>query len=189
MERLFQGIKALVKGFFDLCSEPKCVHDQTEYVTAKKWAKAVRLLYAGFLALTIAEIILLPFALPIIDDLVPFPPFLICVLFPFYFLLVNWGYATLIVYIKTIVKSVWKTAKVGYEVGKNVQETHVEVTHEFGNTYSVSSHTHDKRFIGAYIAACAQFFLWVVFCIYIGPFLTFKKLNRTMQNIKAYENQ
>ena len=115
------------------------------------------------------------------------PPFLGYILIPPYVLLTSWGYATLITYFPDIIKSVFKAGKTGFEAGEKIETTHIRVTYEYGNNYKVSSTTENKGCLFGFLGVTIQFIIWAFFCVYIGPFLTFKKIIGSRKNLKQYK--
>ena len=189
MNDFIAALKVFVKNLFVEYSTPKEIETARDYRNAKKWVKKVSALYIGF---TVFAVISAVAGIAILDLLIPsvgiIPKVIITVLCMPLFLLTNWGYATVITYFPEIIKSVFKAGKTGFEVGLNVETTHVQVSHEYGNTYSVSATTENKGFLFGYIAAVVQFIIWAFFCVYIGPFLTFKKIRKSIKNLKQYKD-
>ena len=186
MENFIKAVLDMLRDFFVSCSKPLEVNDREECDCAKGWLKRTCILYAVFSVFAFFEIILF-FALYRLLDLPQMLIYILGVLMPALLLLTNWGYATLISYLPSIVKSVIEWVKGGYNVGKNFETTHVQVTHEYGNRYNVSSYTENKGCLFAVVAGVLRLFIWAFFCVYIGPFLTFKKITGSIKNIKGYQ--
>ena len=184
MGQLMTWLKLLFKNFIAMYSEPDPIHDLGDYRKVKKWVKKVRKLFWGFSIVAAIEIILALALANAFDR--PLVIAAAVVLFPPMLLLTNWGYATMILYLPQIFKSVLKSGRSGYRVGEQVETTHVRVTHEYGNQYRVSSHTENQGCLFAYIAGIAKFCVWAFFCVYIGPFVTFKKLRSSLRNLAEY---
>lgn len=182
MNNLTQAIKAMIQSFFDSCSKPREINNEIDYRTSKRWVKKMRTLYIVFTVFAVIESIIF-ILIPNESDL---PDILSKIIFPPALLLTNWGFATMINYLPEIIKSVSEAGKAGYEVGETVETTHVEVTHEYGNNYRVSAHTENKGCLFAFIAGMIKFMIWSIFCVYVGPFLTFKKIAGTVNNMKNY---
>ena len=102
-----------------------------------------------------------------------------------------WGVATIILNFREIfdIKKMIETGKIGYTVGKEFKETHINVTHEFGNQYKVTSHTENKGCLFAFVAVFIRFLAWMYFSVIIGAFLTLKKLIQSLRNIKEYKEK
>ncbi len=175
------GIKAFIKKFLKDGSTAEPIHDRSDYRRVKKWVKKVRRLYIVF---PILEILMLLLTLPFAKDL-EMPLFGYVILLPMS-VLTGWGYATLILYLPQVIKTVIRTGSMGFKVGENMETTHVNVTHEYGDTYKISSHTENKGCQFAFIAGILTFMIWVVFCVYIGPFITIKKIRDSLDNLKNY---
>ena len=150
----------------------------------KKWVKKVSILYIVFTILALLGIPLVCLSLPSFD----IPQALFYIIIPPYLLLTSWGYATLITYLPEILNSTFKAGKTGFEVGEKFQTTHIRVTHEYANNYRVSSTTNNKGCLFGFLGGMIQFILWAFFCVYIGPFLTFKKIIKSKENLKKYKS-
>ncbi len=96
------------------------------------------------------------------------------------------GLATMKMHSKEVFKSAWTAAKFGYEVGEKIQTTHVDVTHEYGNTYKVSTRTEDKGLLVAVICVSCIVISWMAYCVYKGTFLTMKKIKASKENLSKY---
>ena len=155
------------------------------------WMKRVKKLYGAFTVIAILFIIvggaggkLVTQLFDVDIPIVIFVPLMIPLT-----LLTNWGYASLILHFKDVVRSVFKSATAAYQVGEKIETTHYEVRHEYGNTYSVSSHTENKGCLFAGLAIMGRFWLWAFFCIYIAPFLTYKKYQKSKVELKKYKKE
>ena len=89
-----------------------------------------------------------------------------------------WGVATFILNAREIfnIKKMVELGQIGYTIGKEIKETHVKVTHEFGNQYKVTSHTENKGCLFAFVAVFIRFIGWMYFSVIVGAVLTLKKL-------------
>ena len=178
-------IKALIKNFFDSCSTAEPINDLGDYYRVKRWVQKIKKLYFVF---TVLSVIFIFFACAMALESKEENAFLFVVTSPL-MILSGWGYATLIMYFPQVIKDVISWGSQGYKMGEQFETTHVQVTHEYGNRYRVSSHTENKGCLFAVIAGIARFMVWAFFCVYIGPFLTFKKLRRSIQNLNNYKAQ
>ena len=176
-------IKKFLKYLFVKYSTPQEIKTARDYRYVKKWVKKISILYTVFTIAALLEIPLVCLLLPLFE----IPKILGYILITPYLLLTNWGYATLITYLPEIIKSTFKAGKAGYEVGEQFETTHIQITHEYGNTYRVSSSTENKGCLFGYLAVMIQFLIWAFFCVYIGPFLTFKKITKSKENLKQYK--
>ncbi len=191
LDNLKAAIREFFKRFFATFSTADPINSDEDYYKVKKWIKRTEGLYVLFSILAIFFTFIVTIGAILFNDEMGVPValilFLSCTLMPVMYLITGWGYATLILNAKRIAKSVFRTARAGYEEGKKVQETEVTVTHEYGDTYKVSSRTNDKGFEFGMFAGMFQFLIWAFFCVYIGPFLTFKKLRASKENMKVYK--
>lgn len=183
MDNLIDIIKNFLKDLFVKYSTPQEIETVRDYRYVKKWVKKVSTLYIVFTILALLGIPLVYLLLPLFD----IPQILGFILIPPYLLLTNWGYATLITYFPEIVKSVFRAGKTGFEVGEKFETTHIQVTHEYGNNYRVSSTTDNKGCLFGFLGGMIRFIIWAFFCVYIGPFLTFKKIIKSKENLRQYK--
>ena len=184
---MLNNLKLKIQYYIQIVSGEITIQNQEDYEMARKWLKKATVicgictvlgfiygLIIGIVGLTSSEI---PFGVLSI---------------PLGFILGEWafwGVAAFLLNIRQIfnIKKMVQLGAIGYAVGKQFKETHVNVTHEFGNQYKVTSHTEDKGCLFAFIAIFIRFFGWMIFSVYVGAFLTAKKLRLTTRNIKAYQ--
>ena len=183
MNGFMKIIKVWLKNFFDSCSTADPINDLSDYYRVKSWILKVKILYSFFSVVAVIAILFVLSKPELFADL----PFYMYLVAPALMLLTGWGYATLIMYLPKIIKDVVSWGSTGYNVGEKFETTHVRVTHEYGNTYRATAHTENKGCLFAVIAGVARFMIWAFFCIYIGPFLTFKKLRSSIENINNYK--
>ncbi len=182
MNTFIMGIKALIKHFIAVGSKAEPIEDLSDYRRVKRWVKKICILYGTATVIAILAIVMLP----ALSSFFEYPSVFVYIIAPPMILLTCWGYATLIMYLPDVIKSVIKSGSTGYKIGENIETTHVEVTHEYGNTYKVSSYTENKGCLFAVIAGTARLMVWTFFCVYIGPFITFKKLRNSIKNLRHY---
>ena len=180
-------IKEIFKHFYNTYATAEKINNAEDYEKQKAWLTKIKRLYKWSIIIAIVGAIIGVLFISKITEV----NILICVLFsvlfmPFMFLCF-WGYASMGLYFKPMIKSIWNATKFGYKTGEKIKETHITVSHEFGNTYKVSSHETDKGVLFAYIMSAVCFFGWVVFCVYVAPFLTYKKAKNTIKSLKEYE--
>lgn len=180
-----ETLKLMIKSFFKTCTAVEPINDLSAYYKAKRWVIKVCILYTVFSVIAIAVISFMLSAASYMASLTETPTSIFFVAIPLIFL-TCWGYAMLILYAPQIFKSVIKFGSTGYHIGEKIETTSVKVTHEFGNSYRVSSSTENKGCLFAVIAGMIRFFVWAFFCVYIAPFLTLKKLIKTINSIKGY---
>ena len=180
-----KALKYFIKSFISASSTSEEVSDSADYSRVKKWVIKVCVLYAIFSTIAIIAISVV-YTYP---ELFPFPMDFLSLLYPVFIFLTCWGYATLIIYLPQVVKSIAKFGKAGYKVGEQIETKHIRVTHEFGNNYTVSSYTENKGCLFSFITGFATFFVWAFFCIYIGPFLTVKKLFGSIKRLSKYKTK
>ncbi len=127
--------------------------------------------------------------IPSYPEFIELPSVIAHIAIPIVSMLTCWGFATLLLYLPRVLKSVGKSAVKGYEIGDSIKTTHISATHTYGNNYKVSSYTESNGCLFAIFGGVAGFFLWAVFCVYIGPFLNFRKIVLSMKNIAKYRRE
>lgn len=177
--------REIIKFFALYSSSGDAINDLADYYKVKRWVKKVIFLYAFFSVLALLTTIM-SFSVQVqFDELQG----LSYIFLPIMFLWTSWGYASLILHFKEVLKSVIKAGSTGYRVGEQFQTTHYEVRHEYANKYSVSSRTENKGCLFAFIAGGIRFLIWAFFCVYIAPFRVFKKIRNNIKNLKSYNPQ
>ncbi len=187
MNSLTQAIKIEIKKFFRIYSSKDEINDLGDYYKVKKWVQKVKVLYGVFSVIALIATIVEFVIACTFEGISEIPPIALCVLLPFFNFFFNWGWASLVLNFKDVVKSVMKSGASGYQAGEQVQTTHYQVRHEYANTYRVTAHTDNKGCLFAVFAGMGRFFLWAAFCIYVAPFLTLKKLKHNVENMRKFE--
>ncbi len=182
MKAFITIIKNLIKYFFNAYGKAEPIKDEDDVLKSKKWLKKVIVLYSAFPIL--GMIIAARFIAPTISE----PDLSLALLFPL-MLLASWGFASMFLYFKQMIKVIFNAGKIGYTVGSQIKTTHVDVTHEYSNTYKVSSHTTNKGILFTIIAVFVGYMCYGYFCILIAPFLTCKKIISTVKNLQKYKAQ
>ncbi len=175
---MIKTIKNIFKYFFYVYSTPTPIQNDESVLKAKRWLKKVAIIYSIFAAAA-----LLLFFVATFKGL-PFPT---NILFLPLFALAASTFASMALYFKQMVKTIYKAAKFGYAVGDQIRTTHVTVTYEYSNTYKATSHTESKGLLFALIAGLICYMCWGYFCMFVAPFLTVKKIKATLKNIREYE--
>lgn len=190
MEAFKSIIKNIVKRFVNIYSLPDPINNEEDVEKAEQWKNKVVKLYGIFSILGIATCFLgglIIYVGILANESMNFGVLLICCVLAIPLtLLTNWGYASMILYFKKMVKSIWEATKIGYQIGEQVKTTEIDIKHEYGNTYKVSKNTYDKGLLFAYITAVAGFVVWAFFCVYVAPFLTYKKYKNTKIALQEY---
>lgn len=155
------------------------VENNSDYTRVKRWVNKATALYVVF---TIFAIIITVVAI-ITGSFSGYIPFLI----PFVSILASWGFATIIMNFKLLVKSMVSAGINGFQDGEQIQTNHVSVSHDYGNRYKVSTYTEHQGCAGAMIYGFINFFVWAFLCVYVCPFLTLKKIGNSKKNLKKFK--
>ena len=133
------GLK--IKQYFQIVSGAITIQCQEDYIKARAWLKKATILCGicsvlGLVYGLIVGTVVLHNKIPLLS----IPIGLVLGQWSF------WGVATFLLNIREIlnIKKMIELGKIGYDVGKEFKETHINVTHEFGNQYKVTAHTEDK---------------------------------------------
>ncbi len=176
-----------IKVFINDCAKAEIIRSINDCRRVKRWLVKTILLYLIFSAVAILAAIIISNA-PTYPEFFGISTELANIVVPILSVLVCWGFATLFMYLPQVLGTVGKTAAKGFEIGDSVKTTHVNVTHEYGDYYKVSSHTESSGCLFALFGGLAGFFLWAVFCVYIGPFINFKKIAISIKNIAKFSS-
>ncbi len=179
------GTLKFITVFTKKCSKPEQIRSVNDCRRVKRWIAKTVVMYVVFSI--IAAIISIAIAsIPSYPDFIELPTTMAYILVPLVTVLTCWGFATLIMYLPQVIGSVGTAAAKGYEIGESIQTTHVTATHEYGNTYRVSSYTENQGCLFLVFGGLIGFLIWAVFCVYIGPFINFKKIIVSSKNIKNF---
>ncbi len=181
-----ETIKIFLKNFSNKFSVVNDVTNEEEFLKTKKWVKKARKLFRRYTIISIIIAMVLAYLTSIVIH--PALAIFLDLIYLITFELSGLGCATIKLYFKEVKKSAWQAAKFGYQVGEHIQSTEVNVTHEFGNTYKISSRTTNRGLLFAIICASAILISWAFFCCYKGSFLTIKKIKLTKQKLEEYIN-
>ena len=180
---MLKKLKLKIKYYFIIVSEAIVIQCDEDYTYALAWLKKAKVLCSvcSVLGIMYGFAIGISGVLPV--DVLSMPIGLFLGQWSF------WGVATFILNIREIlnIRKMIEMGKLGYNIGKEFKETYVNVTHEFGNKYKVTSHTENKGCLFAIIAIFMRFIFWMSFSVFVGAFLTVKKLIHTSHNIKDYQ--
>ncbi len=185
---MIETVKAFLAKFKQKFSAAEEINNDDDYDKVKKWVKKTTKTYkkATIIAVIISILIIILFASSGMAD--GFLLLLIGIIFTAVEIVAAWGIATMKMHKKEVRKSAWQFAKYGYLVGEQIQETHVDVSHEFGNTYKVTTRTENKGLLFAVISVSIILITWGAYCIYLGSFLTMKKIKLSKENLAEYKN-
>ncbi len=171
-------LKFKIKQYIRIVSDAIAIRCDEDYVEALAWLKK------AMIVCTICSTLGILYGLMIgISGLLPV--FIGLILGQWSF----WGVAAFILNFREIfnIKKMVELGKMGYNVGKEIKETHINITHEFGNQYKVTAYTENKGCLFASISIFIRFLGWMYFSVIVGAFLTAKKLIQTVVNIKDYQ--
>lgn len=178
---MIKAIKNIFMYFFRVYNSPHVVTNNEEALKAEKWLKKLNIFFAVFSLLSMAFLF---FSFSSIEG------------FSWQYLLIvplgvimGSGYTCMALYFKPMMKYIFTAAKVGYQAGAEIRTTHVNVSHEYGNNYKVTSHTEHKGFLVSLIFGFIAFYFWLVFCLWVAPFCTYIKARKAVKTLQAYRLQ
>lgn len=185
-------VKTFLKKFSERFSNVEEIENDEGYNRVKKWVKKTQKSYkkSTFFMVLLSCI----FAIVISNLLKKFNGwgflgYVLPLIFLPIYVLVGWGLTTVKMHFKEVAKSAWKAARYGYQIGETIKTTHVNVSHEFGNSYKVTSTTEDKGILFACIGMMCILGTWATYCTYKGSFLTFKKIKASKIKIEEYHTR
>lgn len=173
--------------YLHACKDAESINNNSDYCRIKKWKNKASTMYITFSIIATVAVIAI-FSSPTLFSFIQVPKALAYFAVPFTAYFTAWGYATIFLNFKLFIKSVFKAGKDGYAIGEQVQTTHVNVRHEYGNQYSVRTETEHQGCIVAMISGFINLFVWAFLSVYICPFLMFIKIKTTDKNLKAFKN-
>ncbi len=182
LDRLLQKIKAFTKKCVNDDFEAKPIHDKSDYREVQQWVQSITKKYIAFpVGFLLFYFVFFSWAFLISDASV----FTYILIIPA-LILAGWGMANMWIYRSRVFKSVEKGGRAGYQAGEQIQTTHIDITHEYGNTYRATARTENKGCLFMVIGGMIKFLGWAFVCVYFIPFYTLKKLRDSIQNLKQY---
>ena len=180
-----------ISALINNCKTPEPINNKSDYTRVKKWVKRSKSLYTAFSVISvvltfivfIAAVVILEKAAGISFN---FITFLAGIVYLLVSVLTGWGFASMILNFKLMVGSVLGAAAAGNRAGEQIQTDHISVR-QYGNSYRVTKHTENEGCVMAMIYGFINLFVWAFLCVYVCPFLTFKKIERSRQNLHKFE--
>lgn len=183
-----------IKTLLHISKTTEPINNKSDYTRVKKWVKRATKLYVAFTIIAIIITVLFSNASSMLldefstmDELSEGIAILAKIVMLFVSLLTAWGFATMILNFKLMIKSMWSSGLAGYRVGEQIQTNHVSVRHEYGSTYKVTTNTENEGCIVAMIYGFINLFVWAFLCVYVCPFLTFRKIGDSKRNLKNFK--
>lgn len=167
------------------CKTAEPIENKSDYTRVKRWVGKATSWYAIF---TVLAVLITAVVLGTASKSSDAPPAgVLTVAVPLICLLCAWGGATMILNFKGLFKSTWSAGVDGYRAGEQIQTHHVNVTHEYGDRYRVTTTTENEGCITAMMSGAINLSVWAFLCVYVCPFLTFKKISNSKKNLRAFE--
>lgn len=179
------------------------IENKSDYTRVSKWVKRATKLYTVFsIVIIIIALLFLSISSALFDEIsnemfaeelpnmeifseiMAVPAQIVILLVS---VLTAWGFATMILNFRLMIKSLWSSSVKGYHAGEQIKINHVSVRHDYGNTYSVRNTTEDKGCLFACIYGFINLFVWAFLCVYVCPFLTFRKIKDSKKNLEIYK--
>lgn len=173
--------------YLHACKNAEPINNNSDYCRIKKWKNKASTMYIIFSIIS-AIIVIAIFSNETLFSSVQLPKALAYTVMPCVAFITAWGFATIFLNFKLFIKSLFNAGKDGYAIGEQVQTTHVNVRHEYGNQYSVKTNTEHQGCVVAFISGFINLFVWAFLSVYICPFLMFKKITETNKNLQKFEN-
>ncbi len=160
MSSIKDTVKNFLKNLEKKFSNAEQIENDEDYHRTEKWVKKTQKSYkkTAILGTIIASILTVVLISTLLRDngwdsfgVVLLGGLMLLIYLPT-FILAGWGHTTMKMHSKEVRKAAWKAAKYGYQIGETIKTKHVDISHEFGNTYKVSSRTEDKGLLFACIA-------------------------------------
>lgn len=172
------------------CKVAEPIENKSDYTRVKNWVKRATKMYKTFTIL--ASIIVLAFlgllmsatGTPLNLEIV-----LVFILFFAIAVIFAWGIATMLLNSRNLIKSMWNSVSTGYRAGEKIEKTSVDVRYEYDNTYSVRTRTDNEGCLFAVIFGFINWIVWFFLCMYVCPYLSFRKIKLSKENLKNFESQ
>lgn len=176
-----------ISYFLFVSKTPETIQNKSDYIRAKRWKNRASFLYL----LATAAAVVFAFAVlgnpSLLPEDIDLPQPLIYVAIPFVAVFFAWGVATMLLNLKLMIKSLWGATVAGYHTGEQIQRTTYNVTREYNNSYKVTTETENEGCAVAMIYWFINLCVWCFLCIYVCPFLTFGKINKTKAVLRRYK--
>ena len=168
------------------CKTAEPINNKSDYYRIKRWKNKTTVLYVLFTVVAVAITVFLLNNPSLFASLELEQPMNYIVI-GFVSLLAAWGFATMLLNFKLLLRSMWSAGAEGYRTGEQIQTNTVNIIHEYGDRYRVTKSTENQGCAVALINGFINLFVWSFLCIYICPFLTFGKISKTKKNIRRYK--
>lgn len=182
------SIMKFASFYLHACKDAEPINNNSDYCRIKKWKNKATTMYISFSIISVVIVIAIFLISTLFSSDEQFLKVLAYPVVQCVTLLTMWGFATIFLNFKLFIKSVFNAGKDGYAIGEQVQTTHVNVRHEYGNQYSVKTNTEHQGCVVAFISGFINLFVWAFLSVYICPFLMFKKIVETNKNLQKFEN-
>lgn len=170
------------------CKNAEQINNKSDFCRVKRWKNTASFLYCFFTALAILAIVI------VLKDIKKFSPYFempehyIYFVVPFVAIFTAWGFATMLLNFKLLIKSMFGVGADGYRTGEQIQTQNIYITHEYGDRYKVTRETENQGCAVAMISGFINLFIWCFLCIYVCPFLTFKKIITSNKNLRRFKS-
>ena len=181
---MIKAIKNMFRYFLHVFSVPLVVNNNDEALKTEKWLKKTITLH---IVLTIITMIYVVFTFVVSGEEVGWYECLLMT--PILGAFGGCAFSSMALYFKQMVKFIFTGAKVGYTAGKEIKTTHVNISHEYGNNYSVSSYTDHKGLLMSVIMIFVAYMTYAMFCGFVAPFCTYNKARKTVKTLQEYRLQ
>ena len=162
------------------CKKAEPISNRSDYTRVKNWVNKATVLYVLFTVIAVIVSVTLGDKAASSEEM----PLVVVILVA---VLTGWGFATAVMNFKWMFKAMWSAGAQGYRIGEQIQTRHIDVTHEYGNTYKVTSHTENQGCAVAMIQSFINLCVWCFLCVYVCPFLSFKKISDSKKNLRKFE--
>lgn len=171
-----------------ICKTAEPINNKSDFRRVKRWKNTASFLYLLFTAVALFLIVTILSDVPKFSIYIELPEHLIYIVIPFVSLLTAWGFATMLLNFKLLIKSTLGAGADGYRTGEQIQTQNIYVTREYDNRYKVTTETENQGCAVAMISGFINLFVWAFLCVYVCPFLTFKKIITSNKNIRKFKS-
>lgn len=185
-------LKAPWEALARLYGEKDTITTIEDYYRVKRWKKRVHRL---FLSRAVIGLLFGIFAIRLMGMLAKMPggdipgiaQLAFSVIMPPLWIYVGITFACMKLHKKEVKHTILRGVIDDYKLGEQFQTTHVNITHEYGNTYRVSRRVENDGCLFVFIGMGIRYLIWAAFCSYRAPVLIFKKYKSNMAELRNFK--
>ena len=180
-------LKAPWRALIRLYGEKDTITTIEDYYRVKRWKKHVHRLFLSRAIMGLLIAIVMIRVMAMVEEVSGIARFAYSVILPPLWIYVGFAFACMKLHKSEVRHTILRGAIDDYKLGEQFQTTHVNISHEYGNTYRVSRHVENDGCLFVFIGMGIRYLIWATFCSYLAPILIFKKYKANMAEIENFE--